>query len=146
MLVVLRWRVVAVSLLVTALPACANGSPPAAAVAAPARAKPGEPVTVSLADSGGAVTIPVGGVLVVRLPAPPASGHAWQLAAVDRDVLEAAEPATELADAGTDHAPRERVFSFTGKRAGATHLEIALRRPFEPVPIRRTFTLEVTVK
>ncbi len=81
--------------------------------------------------------------MIAALPARPASGFVWQLALVDRRVLDLAEqPSTRPGRSGSP----ECVFSFTAMGAGTTHLEIVLRRPWESAPPERTFTLEVIVK
>lgn len=104
-----------------------------------------EVVTIGPLYDGGVVNLTPGDELVVRLPADPQSGEAWELAMNDPAILRSqAEAAGEKA-AGGDFATR--VFRFKAVATGSSSVGVACLRPADPAaPPRRLFRVLAVVK
>ena len=91
------------------------------------------------------VRLPVGQVIELRLQENPSTGFRWSFAADGRPsctvVADSFERGAGPPGAGGDHK-----WQLKAVRAGACHLKLFYRRPFEPdAPPARTFTLDVQV-
>ena len=99
-------------------------------------------------DNNGMVRVAVGGTLVVRLDAQLETGYGWEVAIVDRQVLEpTGTPIVESIHTAQPGVPEQQVFEFRAVRAGSTPLELHYRRPWEKdVPPQKVFSLRVEVR
>lgn len=89
-------------------------------------------VTVTDRHDKGAVSVTKGGQVVVRLVATPSTGYTWQVAALDKDLLElAGKPAYERAAASRGQVGA-RLSSVRVSNDGAGHVRaaFALRSAF----------------
>lgn len=109
----------------------------------------GQPLTTVMdKDNNGQVQVPLGGMLVVRLDAILGTGYGWELATVNREVLEPSGPPT-IEPTGTPQpgGVEKQVFRFRTLKAGSTSLELYYRRPWEKdVPPQKTFRLRVEAR
>ena len=105
------------------------------------------PVTASLSDSGGEVSLVQGQPLVVRLPANPSTGYSWTYTVVGDEVLRLDSVSGEApAPNGMVGVPGEQVWSFRAQGSGRAVLRYVYARAWEKhTPPAKTFTLNVTV-
>jgi inhibitor of cysteine peptidase len=106
----------------------------------------GEPLDISAADSGATVSVETGQSLVITLESNLTTGFQWNLVG---------EPeAGVLTLVGSEYiAPEDgavgeggvEVWTFEGKGAGTTALELSYFRPFDTEDVQGSFTLTVDV-
>jgi inhibitor of cysteine peptidase len=133
----LRGLLVQASLIAATFPllvlgACAMGGMP-------------DTITLSEADAERSVDLAVGQHLLIRLPATPSTGYAWELT---NDLGEALAYDGSTIEAGEKMpgAPAHQQLSFTARAPGATTIALAYRRPWEKdVAALRTFSVRVRV-
>jgi inhibitor of cysteine peptidase len=125
--------------------AAPSGSETAMVVSPPGTSDGGANV-FKQSDSGKSVTLPVGGSFVVELRANAGTGYAWAVVAGDPNVVTHKGPTPAEASKVPGGATTQ-VFSFVGKGAGKTRVELAYRRSWEEgKPPAKTFKVDVTVK
>lgn len=111
----------AVAMAVAVLAACASGLPQT-------------PTLVTVAESGGAVTLAKGETLVVTLDTQPSTGYRWQVLEPRSSVLAQVGTSdylpTQVAE-GTVGAPGDAVFRFEALDVGQAGLDLGYSRPFE---------------
>jgi len=101
-------------------------------------------VSIDEGADGTTITLAVGDVLNVALPANPSTGFTWEVTAVDGAILSAAgEPVFE-AESTAIGSGGTMTFSFDVLAAGTTTLKMLYHRTFETEPPADTFTLTVT--
>lgn len=125
-----------------ALSTCVLAIVLAACAAAPTSAR--KPWTVTEADAGRSIRVPVGTLIDVALPGNPSTGFIWQRAAGEAGGLEAAGAARfEPAGPAVGQGGLVRL-AFRVTKAGATPLWLVYRRPFEAsTPPARTFSVTI---
>lgn len=102
--------------------------------AAAAALSAAEVVTIGPVYDGGVVNLTPGDELVVRLPADPQSGEAWELAMNDPAILRS-------------QAEAAGVFRFKAVATGSSSVGVACRRPADPAaPPGRLFRVLAVVK
>ncbi|WP_067569570.1 protease inhibitor I42 family protein [Nocardia acidivorans] len=142
----------AVVLLGLALTACGdNGNPnevrPTTTSSA-ARQAP-EPVVAGRDQNGTDIALTVGQGLTVRLAANPSTGYMWQLAQLDRNMVEqtgGTEYEQDPSPNGMVGVGGTSIWKFTAKSTGATRLVLEYLRPWEQgVDPTERFTLNVNI-
>lgn len=123
-----RWLVV---LLVVAAVACRTSD---------------EGIKIDEEADGTTITLAVGDVLEVALPANPTTGFTWEVTAVDGAILSAAGDWVFVADSTAIGSGGTMSFSFDVLAPGTTTLEMVYYRTFESEPPADTFTVTVTVE
>lgn len=120
--------------------AAATGTALIAAPAAQAK-------TVTVKDSGKSVTLRVGDRLAVDVAENPSTGYAWQTVTLPSILVAAGSKYTaNPASAGLVGGGGRRVITFRAKKRGTGTLRLRYRRPTDPQPLDRTFTVRVTVR
>jgi inhibitor of cysteine peptidase len=95
-------------------------------------------------QNGSVVEVSVGNILRVTLPENPTTGYRWQLGTLREPVVHV-EADTFEAGQGSYGAGGARRWEFRASQVGVVHLEIELRRSWEPRPIE-TFRITIDVK
>jgi inhibitor of cysteine peptidase len=112
--------------------------------------KPPLAVRLDERNASAAVTVERNQTLVVTLEANVTTGYRWETVAGFTPVLAqigTADYVARSADASVAGAPGDMTFRFRGESSGATTLEFAYRRPFEPgVAPAKTVRYDVTVR
>jgi inhibitor of cysteine peptidase len=106
------------------------------------------PVTASLPDSGGEVSLLPGQPLVIRLPSNPSTGYGWSYTVVGDDVLrlDSVSGVGALPN-GKIGAPGDMVWSFRAQGKGIAELNFVYTRPWEKsVMPAKTFRLTTVVQ
>ena len=105
------------------------------------------PRTVTEIDRGSRVRLRVGQTLEVRLAANPTTGYTWDLAAVDRTVLQPVdEPRFERGRKQALGSSGTMIWTFQAQTPGATVLRLEYRRLWEiQEPPADTFEITVQV-
>jgi inhibitor of cysteine peptidase len=104
--------------------------------------------TVVLIESqnGKTVQLPIGGQLVVRLPAQLGTGFSWAVVSRKGDALRLTQQRTESAGQLRPGGSEEQVFVFAPQTSGFEQVELAYRRPWEKdQPPARVFRFSATV-
>jgi len=97
-------------------------------------------------ENGKTVQLPLGGQLVVRLPAQLGTGFSWAVVSRKGDALRVTEQRTESAGQLRPGGSEEQVFVFAPQASGSEDVELAYRRPWEQnQPPARTFRFSATV-
>jgi inhibitor of cysteine peptidase len=99
---------------------------------------------IDQAQNGSSLEVPLGDPFQVQLPENPTTGYRWQLQSAGDQALDLEEDSFERSPGGIG-AGGLRCWRFQAARAGLVHLEIALRRSWQPQPIE-TFAITVVVK
>ena len=98
-------------------------------------------------DSGETVTIARGDSFIIQLPGNPTTGYTWEIAAIDRFVVQQVSKTRYKADSTLVGAGGIFTFQFRGASKGRTDLRLVYRRPWEKkVEPARTFEITVIVK
>ena len=105
-----------------------------------------EGITIDEEADGTTITLAVGDVLEVALPANPTTGFTWEVTAVDDAVLSAVGDWVFVADSTAIGSGGTMTFSFDVLAPGTTTLEMVYHRTFETEPPADTFTVTVTVE
>lgn len=103
------------------------------------------PIQLDENDDGSAVTMMVGGTLIVTLESNATTGYAWELAELDTTVLENTDQTYTPPASGAAGAPGTETWVFTARGAGTTTLRLEYRRPTDPEGTEPADTFEVTV-
>jgi inhibitor of cysteine peptidase len=104
-------------------------------------------ITIDQEADGTTITLAVGDVLEVALPANPTTGFTWEVTAVDGAILSAAGDYVFVADStAVVGSGGTMTFSFDVLAPGTTTLEMVYHRTFESEPPADTFTVTVTVE
>jgi len=97
-------------------------------------------------ENGKTVQLPLGGQLVVRLPAQLGTGFSWAVVSRKGGALRVTEQRTESAGQLRPGGSEEQVFVFAPQASGSEDVELAYRRPWEQnQPPARTFRFSATV-
>lgn len=96
-------------------------------------------------DTGKSLDLGIGSQFTVRLPAPAATGHVWQIVQTSPAIEQQGEPIDMPGDS-TPGGSGGTIFTFKGASPGSVRLVLGLRRPFEPdaAPVR-TWEQDVNV-
>lgn len=82
-------------------------------------------------ENGKTVQLPLGGQLIVRLPAQLGTGFSWAVVRRKGDILRLTQQRTESAGQLRPGSPEEQVFVFEPQASGSEEIELAYRRPWE---------------
>ena len=97
-------------------------------------------------QNGKSVQLPIGGQLVVRLPAQLGTGFSWAVVSRNGDALRLMQQRTESAGRMRPGGAEEQVFVFAPQTSGFEQVELAYRRPWEKdQPPARVFRFTATV-
>lgn len=87
------------------------------------------------------------GTLELHLEGNPSTGYAWEITHGATGVLTSHGAASQEGESGVPGAPADYVFSFDGAAAGAAHLTLVYRQPWDTAATpARTFDCDVTVR
>lgn len=111
------------------------------------KAPPPAPLSVTDANSGGAVALARNQQLVVRLPSNPTTGYRWSLAQQSTAVLEPEGAPTYEKGAGDAGAGGTEIWRFAPTQAGEGTLRLEYRRLWEAdAAPARVVSYKVTVR
>ncbi len=103
--------------------------------------------TLAAQDSGRTVTLGVGEMFEVKLPARPTAGYRWEIVSVDTAVVRRRGEGEFVAAGNAPGAGGIATLRFEVVGAGRTKLVLAYRRPFEKeTPPEAAFEVDVTAK
>jgi len=105
-------------------------------------------ITVSEKDNKPEISLPKGGILVVRLDVSPGTGFGWHITHCDRDRLQPlGAPPFEASEEAKPGSGEQQVFRFKALTAGPSVLELAYRRVWEKdASSARTFKIKVKIQ
>jgi len=110
------------------------------------KAPPPQPISITEADKGDAVTMVVGQSIQVTLPANSSAGYEWLVVSEGSPVLEVLMPSSFEQQGDSPGAGGLETFTFVGLQPGETWIGMIYHRSFEPeVPAVQTFELQVLV-
>jgi inhibitor of cysteine peptidase len=105
-----------------------------------------QPISITEADKGDAVTMNVGQTIQVTLPTDPSTGYEWLLVSEGSPVLEFLMPSSFEQQGDNPGAGGLETFTFVGLQPGETWISMIYHRTFEPeIPAVQTFELQVLV-
>jgi inhibitor of cysteine peptidase len=103
-------------------------------------------LTLTRADNGSAVAVPVGGRLVVRLDENPATGYRWALEPTDAEVVTLQHVEYVPSDDAGVGGGGQRTWTFIARTPGVASLHLKLWRAWEgdaSISARFTATLHI---
>jgi predicted secreted protein len=96
-------------------------------------------------DDGQAVSLKVGEQFEVRLAENASTGHRWQLADIDRDLLDMTRDEPIPPDSAVPGASGAHAWTFLARTPGQCPVRFVYRRSWEGAAPAQTFSLAVTV-
>jgi len=110
-------------------------------------AETGSPtITLTLADSGTAVDLPVGDRLVLQLEENPTTGYRWGLEPLDQEVVAVEHVEYAPARGGAVGGGGQRTWTVVARKPGTATLQLKLWRPWEgDASISKRFTARLEI-
>jgi C1A family cysteine protease len=138
----MKARLIAVICLIMVLALSTLGGTRSTASESSAAPPPPHELTLSEESNGLQVELAENQMLVLRLESNPATGYAWEVQGVDRNVLVQKggfefEPADQIGGPGT------QIMRFAGVSKGQTPLKLVYRRPWEDAGSLKTYSVDV---
>ena len=106
-------------------------------------------VAIGEEDAGRQIAIDEGQVLTVSLPAQPGTGYSWQVATLDEDagLVAIGKPQFKKVGKVLPGGIEQQVFRFRATDAGAVHLELQYKRPWEKdSPPAKVYSVDVEIR
>ena len=107
--------------------------------------KKGPVIQVDLRHNGGKVSLPIGGSLVITLPAQPGTGYGWQVTSPSSQIVQLQSNVFRPGD-GLPSGNENQILTFLAGQAGKAVLVLSYRGPGDTAaPAAKLFQLTVTV-
>lgn len=105
-----------------------------------------EPIVVGTDGNNRTTTMSVGEELAVALPDNPSTGYVWELAEIDRGLLNQEGGPIFRGPSAVPGTPGTSVWTFTAAKSGNSRLSLVSVRPWDRANPAQRFTMTVNVR